>query len=161
MSHVRDVASLRHYPVGTTGYGTHVSDMPAAGSSTWASTLRTARLAKGMTQDELADAANVHRATVIRQEKGTGRPDDDSVERLARALDLPVKQSIDLARGVPDAEPLPPPLPRELGRLVAIYSELPEDQRATLLQRVEWVVEWAEGWLIAQRGSTGRRRNTG
>ena len=53
-------------------------------------TLRTLRERKGLTQDQLADLAGVARISVARWETGGRVPTIDGVEKLAKALTVPV-----------------------------------------------------------------------
>lgn len=154
----RYVATLRHVPGRGTPYRRPVSDIPRDAGSTWATALKRARKAKGLTQDQLADEAGVHRTTVIRQERGEVLPDRATVRKLAAILDINAERALALIEGDADAVPLPPPLPREIARLVEIYFDLTEEQRRTFLERVGWVAEWAEGWLLSQEQMPNRRR---
>jgi transcriptional regulator with XRE-family HTH domain len=51
--------------------------------------LRAARLRKGLTQEELASLAGLHRTYVGSAERGERNVTLESVERLARALEVP------------------------------------------------------------------------
>ncbi len=155
-----DVASLRRVCRRGRPYRERVSDIPRDASSTWATALRKARKAKGLTQEQLADLAEVHRTTVIRQERSEGEPDRATVRKLAGILGMDVDAALALAEGGKRAIPMPPPLPREIARLVEIYTDLTDDQRQVFLERVGWVTEWAQGWLLSQepprrRGASG------
>jgi transcriptional regulator with XRE-family HTH domain len=50
--------------------------------------VRTAREAKGLSQEQLADLANVHRTYLSGIETGSRNPTLEVVDRLARALDV-------------------------------------------------------------------------
>lgn len=54
----------------------------------FASNLRAAREAKGLTISALARASNVHRVTLHRLEAGGGAPRMDTLDALAKALDV-------------------------------------------------------------------------
>jgi transcriptional regulator with XRE-family HTH domain len=54
--------------------------------STLARKLKRLRRASGMSQQELADAADVGRALIIEIESGDSNPTLDNLERIARAL---------------------------------------------------------------------------
>lgn len=62
--------------------------------------LRAARLARGLTQDQLADASGVGVATIRRIENRTTEPKIDTTARLAAALGVDLKT---LAFGDDDA----------------------------------------------------------
>jgi len=152
------VATLRHVCGCEKPYRRPVSDISGTAGSTWATLLKTTRKSKGYTQDQLADEAGVHRTTVIRQERGEGDPDRGIVRKLAGILGIPLDVALAALDGDLDLNTLPPPLPREIAQLVEIYARLDPEQRETMLQRVGWVVEWAEGWLLSQEQLPGRRR---
>jgi transcriptional regulator with XRE-family HTH domain len=57
------------------------------------------RRAKGMTQEQLANASGVHRVTIARFECGTVTPKLSTVERLAAALGVPIDEIIDKKAG--------------------------------------------------------------
>lgn len=50
--------------------------------------LKEARLAKGLTQNELAELVNVKHNTISDWERGRSKPDPDSIELLCGALDI-------------------------------------------------------------------------
>ena len=50
--------------------------------------IRTARLAKKLTQQEIADALELDRSTIAHYENGTGKPHFDNVRKLCELLDL-------------------------------------------------------------------------
>jgi transcriptional regulator with XRE-family HTH domain len=60
-------------------------DNPSA-KSALARKLKRLRRASGMSQQELAEAANVGRALIIEIESGDSNPTLDNLERIARAL---------------------------------------------------------------------------
>jgi transcriptional regulator with XRE-family HTH domain len=55
-----------------------------------ASTLKWLRERAGLTQQQLADAAGIHRVTIAKLESSTARPGIDVVEALAKALRVEV-----------------------------------------------------------------------
>lgn len=57
------------------------------------------RAAEGISQEELADRAGVHRTYMGSVERGERNVSLDNVERIARALDLPVWQLLKDAEG--------------------------------------------------------------
>lgn len=67
--------------------------MVPSGSSTrqkFAENLRQLREDRGLTQEELAEKANLHRTYVGSVERGERNVTIDSMQRLADALDVPV-----------------------------------------------------------------------
>jgi len=57
---------------------------------TFAERLKELRKRKGLSQNELADAINVHFTQVSRYERGETKPNADAVTKLAKALDTTV-----------------------------------------------------------------------
>lgn len=57
-------------------------------SSDFGRAVRRAREAKGLSQEQLAEAARIHRTYLSGVETGTRNPTLEVVERLARALDV-------------------------------------------------------------------------
>lgn len=137
-----------------------MSDTRRAPGTSWATYLRAARRSKGLTQEGLAELAGVGRQTVIRMEGGGGF-ESETVKRLARALGLPVDQALAVASGAADADALPPPLPAEFERLLAVYRDLSPSGRALLLERVGWVAEWAEARVASEQTAKPQPRRTG
>jgi len=56
--------------------------------------LREIRKLRGMTQTELAQAAQIHRVTIAKYEAGQCAPSVDRAERLANALGVTVDELI-------------------------------------------------------------------
>lgn len=50
--------------------------------------IRNFRKAKGWTQDDLADAAGIHRVTIAKYESGEVEPKSSTLKRLAAALEV-------------------------------------------------------------------------
>ncbi len=57
--------------------------------------LRKLRKERGLTQTELSKRANVHRVSISLYESGKKKPNLDSIERLATALNVKVDDLID------------------------------------------------------------------
>jgi transcriptional regulator with XRE-family HTH domain len=57
-------------------------------------TIRVLRLAKGKTQAALAEKAGIHRITLLQIELGRSKPDFDTLERLAKALGVPMARLV-------------------------------------------------------------------
>jgi DNA-binding Xre family transcriptional regulator len=110
------------------------------------------RQRRGINQDDLADRVGVDRKTLMRIEGGkTERVDLGHLIGICEALGI--RPSDAVAALAPEGEqvPLPPPLPREIGRLVDNVNAFDPPDRELLLQRVGWINEWAELWLLQRR----------
>ena len=86
------------------------------------------RKERGWSQQRLADEANINKVTLIRIEHGVGNPGIDTLEKLAKALD------IEIADFFPKAQvPLWPEAPVE--RRGAAYEQMsPEELRQSQAQ---------------------------
>jgi transcriptional regulator with XRE-family HTH domain len=158
LSHMWDVPTSPHVDPVTGIYVDQVSDMGSAVSTSWGTYVRTERQQRGINQDDLADRVGVDRKTLMRIESGeTKRVDLALLVEICEALEI--RPSDAVAALVPDAErvPLPPPLPRAVSRLVDNLNAFQPADRDMLLERVDWVNEWAELWLLQR----GERRSHG
>ena len=70
----------------------------------FAERLRATRLARGMTQRDLADKANVTFSYISRLEAGGAAPGIDLLERLASALQVSVIELLPVPAGAEDVE---------------------------------------------------------
>jgi len=61
----------------------------------FANNLRTARLRKGLSQEELADLCGLHRTYVGSIERGERNISIDNMERLAASLDIKLTELLD------------------------------------------------------------------
>jgi len=61
----------------------------------YAEKVKTARRAKGMTQDELAKFINEKKSVIVKIEAGEMRPDDKLVKKLERALETPLREKLE------------------------------------------------------------------
>jgi transcriptional regulator with XRE-family HTH domain len=59
--------------------------------------IKTQRASLGISQEELAHRANLHRTYVSDLERGARNPSLDSIEKLARALELSVSKLFERA----------------------------------------------------------------
>ncbi|VTU41947.1 MULTISPECIES: helix-turn-helix domain-containing protein [unclassified Variovorax] len=75
---------------------------PTSASLTLAANLRTFRLRAGLSQEELADRAGVHRTYVSQVERQVVNPTLASVSKLSDALGLPLARLLDGTTG-PDS----------------------------------------------------------
>lgn len=64
------------------------------------SVLKTLRLKKGLTADQLATKANVTRATVLKMESGFNNPTVQTIDALASVLQISSSELLRLAEGV-------------------------------------------------------------
>lgn len=72
--------------------GTSLESMTQKARQTFARNLRVARLAKGLSQEDLADIAGLHRTFVGAVERGETNVSVDNIERLADALDVSIQE---------------------------------------------------------------------
>ena len=63
--------------------------------------LRALRIERAMTQEDLANAAGVSTVFISSIERGKYAPSFDNLAKLARVLDVPVKDLFDFAAGGP------------------------------------------------------------
>jgi transcriptional regulator with XRE-family HTH domain len=61
--------------------------------------IKTQRALLGISQEELAHRAGLHRTYVSDLERGARNPSIESIEKLARALELPVSKLFEQAGG--------------------------------------------------------------
>lgn len=128
-------------------YAMAVTAMP-----TWDEYLRTARMAKGWTQEDLAGRSGVSVTTVINQESPTKRqiPTPDNLRSECAALGLDLRDALRVIYQLDDAPP-PPPLPDELGRLAHLFARLgPPDQRR-VLDSIAIICDWIEPIAAGKR----------
>lgn len=114
------------------------SGEPASGT-TWASYVKAARKAAGLSQTDLAVRTRISRNTISRWEIGRYRPDKpEDVIAVARATDVDPVEALAAAGFRPDvptpSEPTRPPDP-ELDRIRA--SKLSPAAKARLIARIE------------------------
>ena len=57
--------------------------------------IKEARGRKGMSQEEVASKAGIHRVTLANIERGAKAPTLDTLERLAKALELPLRKLLE------------------------------------------------------------------
>jgi transcriptional regulator with XRE-family HTH domain len=135
----------------------------AVNDLTWGTYLRQARVARGLTQVDLAAAAGVSEATIINQERHGQAPGRDTLVGIVQALDIPIMAALallyDLDHAVED------PRPVELVRLDELWRRMTSPEytatervarrdAAELLAHVAMVTEWGE----ARADRTARRR---
>jgi len=65
---------------------------------TFADSLRKARLAKGLSQEDLAELADLHRTYVGSVERAERNVSIDNMEKLAKAVGLPLSKMLEEAR---------------------------------------------------------------
>lgn len=110
---------------------------PRRQSSFQGARLRSARLERNLSQAQLAEGINVHRATLIRWESDLSAPTPEQEETIARALSRPVQWFRE-----------PPPSPQ----LYAEETALSTDEKVEVLlnrvgrveKRLDYVVQLLE-----------------
>ncbi|ACX51844.1 transcriptional regulator, XRE family [Ammonifex degensii KC4] len=90
--------------------------MPRKGTDDLGLRIKFARLRKGLTQAELAQKLNVHPETLGKYERGTNRPDAETLRKLADILEV----STDFLVGRTND---PSPIPSSLDADVETYLE--------------------------------------
>lgn len=107
----------------------------------FARAVREARDQRGMTQDELAEAAGVTRPTIQRWETAkTGTPDPENARRVFNALGLDPRL-IPVLLGYVTAEEmgLPPRLPRVFSPNIEQAIRILEDPNVPAAAKAEWM----------------------
>jgi transcriptional regulator with XRE-family HTH domain len=85
--------------------------------------IRELRKAAGMTQAELAEAAELEVESISRLERGTRGITLDSIDRIAQALGVRLKDFFNFKQARPEILP-----PRKLLRLYRLLEKLPEPE---------------------------------
>jgi transcriptional regulator with XRE-family HTH domain len=75
--------------------------MPRDAVPGFSTRLQALRVAKGLTQQQLADAAETHPDSIVKLEKGTRQPSLELAWRLARALGVEVTEFLPKPEGKP------------------------------------------------------------
>ena len=68
------------------------------GRKTFADSLRKARLAKGLSQEDLAESADLHRTYVGSVERAERNVSIDNMEKLAKAVGVPLAKMLEESR---------------------------------------------------------------
>lgn len=101
-----------------------------------ATNVRRLRQAAGMTQAQLASAADVADATISRIERGRLVPSVELAQRLAKALDLGVDDLV----GPTLPEPRKAPLLPAVARLVALVKDMNDGQVDDIAKAVKLIM---------------------
>jgi len=88
--------------------------------------IKTVRLSKGMSQADLAEAANVGRGTIINIETGKTIPQGEVLVRIMRALDMVADEG----------EHVPEWVQGNLAIIAKMLVRVPEDRRADVLSGI-------------------------
>ncbi len=86
---------------------------------------------------------------ILRWTQNAVVPSVPALQQIAPLLGVPEADLIAAAYPAIQLEsahgiPTPPPLPREISRLIDAYTAITDPaERAEFLQRVDWVTEWA------------------
>lgn len=91
--------------------------------------IREIRESLGMTQIDLAAAADLPQSTISKVESGGGNPTVETLDKIARALNTPIPRLFSA-----DADPTP------LAELVRKFSKLTDDEQAVLLQTADVIL---------------------
>ncbi|HUA74136.1 MAG TPA: helix-turn-helix transcriptional regulator [Solirubrobacteraceae bacterium] len=78
----------------------HLDQDPQAASAAFGQRLRELRAERGVSQDDLADATDVHPTAIGRLERGAREPRLTTILRLARGLDVEPGRLLDDLRRV-------------------------------------------------------------
>ncbi|HEX4807188.1 MAG TPA: helix-turn-helix transcriptional regulator [Conexibacter sp.] len=76
----------------------HLEDDPRAASTAFGQRVRELRASKGVSQDDLARATDVHPTAIGRLERGSREPRLTTILRLARGLDVRPGELLDELR---------------------------------------------------------------
>jgi transcriptional regulator with XRE-family HTH domain len=125
----RRTESYRRTPDAT--YRVHVSD---AGRSTWATWLTQMTSRQGWSVARLARESGIHRSTIFRWIKGDGGLTLQSVESIARALDVPMRTAVLAAGNMVDGGSEEPEADEEIRLILA--APVDEPTRKLMLQRL-------------------------
>lgn len=125
-----------------TPYGVHVRNTSTPQRGTWAALVATLREAAGMSKVELARRLNVDRATVMRWENGSTRPEQaDVVARFAELFATDLDEALMAAGLLPVSRPVAPrhePTDPDVLKLLRMLADpdvpdpIKEQVRATL-----------------------------
>lgn len=88
--------------------------------------IKAVRLSKGMSQADLAEAANVGRGTIINIETGKTIPQGEVLVRIMRALDMVADEG----------ETIPEWVQGNLAIIAKMLVRVPEDRRADVLSGI-------------------------
>ena len=107
----------------------------------FAAAIRAARVRLGMTQDDLAEEADIGRATLLRWEGGdVSRPEPEKVRRLFRILQLDPREAPVLLGFLTREEMgLPPEPPRVFDVTTEEVIQILQDPNIPDEQKREWV----------------------
>jgi transcriptional regulator with XRE-family HTH domain len=97
------------------------------------------RVAKGLTQFQLADALSMTRAQIVYYERAAGNPTLEVVEKIAAFFSVTVGELLnDTARGAKKPGP-----PSQFTQLVERLDQLPRTQQKFVIQMVEGFLKQA------------------
>ena len=96
--------------------------------------LRMLRIARGWSQEVLAELSGLHRSYIGSVERAEHNIGLDNIERIAYALEVPIEH---LVGGITAPSPQPPPLPLPSMPLACTEGTAPVVQRKTFLQLVD------------------------
>lgn len=127
-------------------YGVHMRNTSGSPRGTWAALVQAAREAVGMTKIELSRRLEVDRATVMRWEAGSNRPENpEVVQRFAAlfAIDLDTALAAAGLRPEGPAPVMPEPLHPYIQRLVDRLSDpnTNEETKAYIMSTLRYLAE--------------------
>jgi transcriptional regulator with XRE-family HTH domain len=154
----RDVTGMRHDASDAIPYlqgMTQVRDTDDTPGRRFATLIRTARLKKGWTQEELGERSGAGRQTIIRYESGRAvNPDPEQVRAVCLALEIDPREAPIALGYFTRAEMGLQPRRTNRDKSIDEVIEILEDPDVPDAKKIEWI-EYLR-YLKAQRG-TGQR----
>lgn len=127
-------------------YGVHMRNTATGGRGTWAALVQAAREAVGLSKAELARRLRVDRATIMRWESGTTKPESgEMVQRFAALFAIDLDEALAAAGLRPEGPTptMPEPLHPDIQRLVDRLGDpaTNEETKAYIMSTLRYLAE--------------------